>query len=141
MLLQLLLVLAVVRPASKINVGLIVPSALKNFVNQCKPFIQRKWRIWDAVLKTSWYFLTSDRMVFVLVFLFTSVLQTSAKSSRAELCSVLSKSLVPGVLFDCWILITSINAGNPGFHRILLAPHVQFRKQAVIWKQTCFQFS
>ena len=52
---------------------------------------------WDVVLKTSWYFLTTDRTFLFLSFFFKSVLQTSAKSSRAGLCSLLSKSLVPSI--------------------------------------------
>lgn len=56
---------------------------------------------WDVVLKASWRFLTTYRtfsfLFFLLFFLSKSVLRTSAKSGRAGLCSVLSKSLVPGI--------------------------------------------
>lgn len=82
--------------ASKINAGLIVPSGLKNCESMQVLYLE-EMEDWDIVLKTSWYFLTTDRMFFFLFFLFKSVLLTSAKSCRAGLRSVLSKSLVPSI--------------------------------------------
>lgn len=119
----------------KISVGLIIITEKLGISWALHP---EEMEDWDLVLKTSWYFLTTDRMFLVFFLPFKSVLQISAKFSRAGLCSMLSKSLAPSIQFDCWILIISINAGNPWFCRIMLILHMQFKKQAVIWKHTSF---